>query len=140
MHLYRTTQVLGFAAGAVLALTAVQAASRQHALEPLNGGRGERGHYRATREIEFKAGEVVGILELEHRPPFGLEPVNQAAAAALPELGKPKGGKGKGRGRAAPAPGPGQSPAEHARQVAAQGGTMTQTPLAGAGDPDAGLR
>lgn len=56
MRNYRTTATTGLNPGAEVALTASQAAARQHALKPT----GKRGVYLVTLRVEFKAGETFG--------------------------------------------------------------------------------
>lgn len=58
MRKYRIIKMIEVSPGTVVVLTPEQAAPRQHRLESLGDGR-----YRTKDLLQFKAGEVVGLVE-----------------------------------------------------------------------------
>jgi hypothetical protein len=68
MKAYRTTRTVRLSAGTVLALAAAQAAPRAHLLYGM-----EPGVYTAKEPLEFKAGEVIGLMTPPAKGDSGLE-------------------------------------------------------------------
>jgi len=102
MHKYITTGVASFGADMLLGLSKEQAAARSFALIE------EKGGYRPTQVIQFKAGEAISIDRAFETLPGTLrsvlEPVAPKAAKATKAAGKPAGGdvaEKDGRGPAA---------------------------------------
>ena len=61
MERFKVLSPLALPAGSLVALSDAQAAVRKHALEPVKGAKAQ---YRASAELSFKAGEVLGL----HQP------------------------------------------------------------------------
>lgn len=90
----RTTAVVRFPAGTLLALTKDQARARRHALAAEGGNL-----YRSTAPVEFKAGEEFGI---EGEPPKAIAGVLESGASS----GRNRAAKASARAQAGPAAAP----------------------------------
>jgi hypothetical protein len=76
---YTALGLARFGPGAVLQLSAAQAAARAHVLDTLDA---QAGHYRARAAVEFKRGESIGLAEQPARNMSEtLVPVDAAATA-----------------------------------------------------------